>query len=436
MSLPKVAIVGRPNVGKSTLFNRIIGQRLSITDDKPGITRDRIYSKSEWVGRKFAIIDTGGIEINDAPFLTEIRQQAEIAIDEADVIVFLTDCRNGITEDDEAVARMLYKSKKPIILAVNKVDDKAFMDVLYEYYSLGLGDPVAISSTHGIGIGDLLDKIVSFLPEKKDIEYGDNVLKFCVVGRPNVGKSSLVNTILGEERVIVSNIAGTTRDSIDTPFVKDGKDYVVIDTAGIRKRGKIYENSEKYSVLRAVSSIERSDVCLLVLDASTGIIEQDKHVTGYIIDQNKACVIIVNKWDAINKDDYTMKKWIADIKEQFKYLDYAPICFISAKENKRIQTIFPELDKSFESYKRRVSTSLMNDVIVDAVAMTPPLMHEHGKAKFYYITQVAEKCPTFVLFVNDPIYVHFSYVRYLENCMRKAFDFEGTPIKLILRKRD
>ena len=433
--LPSVAIVGRANVGKSTIFNRIIGEKLSITDDKPGITRDRIYSKAAWLNHEFALIDTGGIELGNAPFLTEIKSQAQIAIDEADVIVFVTDCRNGITDEDMAVAKMLYQADKPVILAVNKVDDQKFLDMLYEFYALGLGDPIAISGMHGIGVGDLLDKIVKNLPQKKDT-IKEGVIKFSFIGRPNVGKSSLVNCILGEERVIVSDLAGTTRDSIDTSFKKDGREYCVIDTAGIRKRGKIYENAEKYSVLRALSAMERSDILLLVINAMEGIIEQDKHIAGYIQEYNKACVIVVNKWDAVQKDEKTMKKWIDDIHHHFQFLDYAPICFVSAKENKRVHTLFPEILKCYEAYNRRAQTNILNDLITDSVAMNPPAIFNGGKAKFYYITQVAVMPPTFVLFVNNPEYVHFSYHRYLENCLRKTFDFDGTPIKILLRKRE
>ena len=434
--LPKVAIVGRANVGKSTLFNRIIGEKRSITDDQPGVTRDRIYGRGTWIGVDFDLIDTGGIELSNAPFLVEIKEQASIAIDEADVIVFVTDCRNGITTEDMAVAKMLYSSKKPIILAVNKVDDQKFVDMLYEFYALGLGDPYPVSSAHGIGMGDLLDKIVELLPEKKEEGYTPETVKFSLIGRPNVGKSSLVNAILGQERVIVSDIAGTTRDSIDTPFVRDKKDYVVIDTAGIRKRGKIYENAEKYSYLRALSAIERSSVVLLVLNAEEGIQENDKHIGGFIKDNGKACVIVVNKWDTLTKDEHTMKVWKDNIRELFKFLSFAPICFVSAKDNKRVHTIFPELELAFNNYQRRIPTSVLNDVIMDAVAMNPPSQFNNGVAKFYYVTQVTTEPPTFVIFVNDETFVHFTYARYLENRLRTVFDFEGTPIKLIFRRRD
>ncbi len=432
----KVAIVGRANVGKSTLFNRIVGSRISITDDQPGVTRDRIYAKGTWLGKDFSLIDTGGIEIKDAPFLVEIREQAQIAIDEADVIIFVTDCRNGITDDDQAVAKMLYKCDKPVILAVNKVDDRKFIDILYEFYALGFGEPIGISSVHGIGVGDLLDRVVSLLPEEGYDEYDESIIKMCLIGCPNVGKSSLANTLIGDKRSIVSNVAGTTRDSIDTLFKRDNQEYVVIDTAGIRKRGKVYENAEKYSVLRAVSAIERSNVCLFLIDAEKGIIEQDKHVASYIEEYGRAGIIVVNKWDAIEKNESTMNQWTKNIRELFKFLDFAPICFISAKENKRVHMLFPEINRAAMNHKKRLTTSVLNDVLVDAVAMTPPPTHNKGKAKFYYATQIGIEPPTFVIFVNDPNYVHFSYVRYLENCIRDAFDFTGTPIKIYLRKRD
>lgn len=431
----RVAIVGRPNVGKSTLFNRIIGERLSITDDQPGITRDRIYAKGEWLSREFRLIDTGGIDIVDSPFLEEIRAQAQIAIDESDVIIFTVDCRSGVTDNDIFISRILHKTKKPVLLAVNKVDEKKFSDMIYDFYSLGFGDPIPVSSIHGIGVGNLLDIVVENLPERKEKEY-EGAIKFSFVGRPNVGKSSLTNAILGTERVIVSNIPGTTRDSIDTVLKRDGKDYVVIDTAGIRKRGKIYENAEKYSVIRSMDAIGRSDVVLLVIDAETGVIDQDKHASGYIIDDSKACAIVVNKWDTVTKGENEMKKMIDFLRGEFKFLPYAPICFTSALYNKRIHTLFPVIDKCYDSFNKRISTSVLNDVLVDAVAMNPPAEFNHGVAKLYYASQVAISPPAFTVFVNDPSYVHFSYMRYLENQIRKNFDFEGTPIKILLRKRD
>lgn len=431
----RIAIVGRPNVGKSTLFNRIIGERLSITDDMPGVTRDRIYAKGDWLSREFRLIDTGGIDLVDSPFLEEIKAQAQIAIDEADVIIFVVDCRTGVTDNDIYISRLLQKTKTKVILAVNKVDDKKFTDMLYDFYSLGFGEPIAVSSIHGVGVGNLLDIVIDNLPEKKEKEYPD-AMKFSLVGRPNVGKSSLTNAILGTERVIVSNIPGTTRDSIDTVFIKDGKEYVVIDTAGIRKRGKIYENAEKYSVIRSMDAISRSDVVLLVIDGEQGIIEQDKHASGYVIDESKAIIFVVNKWDAVKKGTNEMEKVKEDIRKEFKFLPYAPITFTSALHNKRIHTLFPEIEKCYENYSKRISTSVLNDVIIDAVAMNPPAEFNHGVAKFFYSSQVAVCPPAFTVFVNDPSYVHFSYMRYIENQIRKNFDFEGTPIKILLRKRD
>ena len=433
--LPKVAIVGRPNVGKSTLFNRIIGTRLSITDDQPGVTRDRIYSKASWLSKEFFLIDTGGIELGDAPFLTEIKAQAEIAMDEADVIIFVVDCRTGVTDDDTYIAKILYKTKKPVILAVNKVDDQKFRENIYEFYALGFGDPLPISSSHGIGTGNLLDKIIEDLPKKVQ-EENDDAIKFAIIGRPNVGKSSLTNTLLNENRDIVSPIEGTTRDAIDSRFTAYGKEYVVIDTAGLKKRGKIYENVEKYSSIRSIDSIERADVVLLMLDASTGILEQDTHVGQYIEEFNKPCIIVVNKWDLIDKDSKTMQRWTDDIRGTFKYLDYAPIVFLSALENKRVHTLFPEIDKAHDAYYKRMSTSVLNDVISEAVLMFPPSEFNGGILKVYYASQVGIEPPTFAIFVNEPKYLHFSYYRYLENQLRKNFDFFATPIKLEFRKRD
>ncbi len=433
--LPKVAIVGRPNVGKSTLFNRIIGERLSITDDEPGVTRDRIYAKGSWLSKEFFLIDTGGLELGDAPFLTEIKAQAEIAMEEADVIIFVTDCRSGITEDDSYVAKLLYRTDKPVILAVNKVDDQKFKDNIYEFYALGFGDPIPVSSSHGIGTGNLLDIVIEKFPSKM-LEEKDNAIRFSLIGRPNVGKSSLTNCLLNDNRVIVSPIAGTTRDTIDTRFKVDGKEYVVIDTAGLRKRGKVYENVEKYSIIRSLDAIGRSDVVLLVLDAKDGIMDQDLHVGQYIEEYRRPCIIVVNKWDLIEKDSKTMQKFIEDIRKAFKYLDYAPIVFLSALENKRVHTLFPEITRTYEANHRRISTSILNDVISDAVAMFPPSEFNGGKIKLYYTSQVGVEPPTFSFFVNEPKYLHFSYYRYLENQIRKNFDFYGTPIKFEFRKRD
>lgn len=430
----KIAIVGRPNVGKSSLFNRLVGSRLSITDDEAGVTRDRLYAKAQWLTKNFRVIDTGGIDIGDAPFLKQIKAQAHLAMDEADIIIFVVDGQTGLVDSDYYIAKTLYKTDKPVLLAVNKIDDLSQVQNIYEFYALGLGDPIAISSHHGIGIGDLLDNAIKNMVDE-DIQYDENIISFSVIGRPNVGKSSLVNTILGEERVIVSEISGTTRDAIDTRFKKDRKEYVVIDTAGIKKRGKIYENTDKYSVIRALSALEHSDVALLIIDAEQGIIEQDKHVAGYIMDYAKAIVIVVNKWDLIEKDDRTMKKMTRKIKEEFKFLDYAEIVFISAKHNQRIHTIFPAINLAFANYHKKVQTSVINDLIQDATAMNPTPIFNHGKASFNYVTQVAVKPPTFILFVNNPDFVHFSYLRYINNQIRAGIDFTGTPIKLLLRKK-
>lgn len=436
MALPfKVAIVGRPNVGKSSLFNRLIGSRLSITNDAPGVTRDRIYAKTEWLTKSFAVIDTGGIEISDAPFLEQIKQQAEVAIQEADLIVFVVDSRQGLTDDDLYIAKRLYPTDKDVIVAVNKVDNLDLKQSIYEFYALGFGDPIAISANHGIGVGELMDAIVSKMPED-NIEVEDDSIKLAVIGYPNVGKSSLTNAILGQERTIVSEVAGTTRDAVDTPFTKDDVKYTIIDTAGIKKRGQVYESTEKYSVLRALQAIERCDVALIVVDGSRDIIAQDMHVAGYVQDYAKASVVVVNKWDIVNKDEKTMNKMTQSIYDTFKFLSYAEVVFVSAKESKRIDTIYPAINKAFENYNKRIPTNVINDILVDSVAMNPPAIFNRGKAKFSYVTQVSTKPPTFVIFVNDPDFVHFSYQRYLENQFRKAFDFTGTPIKLIFRKKD
>lgn len=434
--LPTVAIVGRPNVGKSTLFNRMVGDRISITDDQPGITRDRIYATAEWLTRQFHIIDTGGIDFDDTPFLHEIRGQAEIAIEEADLIVFVVDVRSGITDIDSDIARILYKANKPVIVAANKADDKALLDPLYEFYSLGLGDPIPVSSLHGIGTGDLLDAIVMELPEATPEPYTKDQIKLCLIGRPNVGKSSLFNALVGEERVIVSAIEGTTRDSIDSILTRDEQDYVLIDTAGLRKRGKVYENAEKYSVLRALSAIERSDICLVLLDAETGIREQDKKIAGYALDAGKAVMIVVNKWDTVEKDTQTMNRWNKEIESHFQFVSFAPILYLSATTKKRVQTLFPAITEVYRNYHRRAPTSVLNDVMTDAFYINPPKPHNGGRLKLYYATQVASGPPTFVLFVNDESWMHFSYERYLRNRLRDAFEFRGTPIKLVLRKRD
>ncbi|EAE5378362.1 ribosome biogenesis GTPase Der [Listeria monocytogenes] len=435
MAKPVVAIVGRPNVGKSTIFNRIVGERVSIVEDVPGVTRDRIYNSAEWLGKEFNIIDTGGIDLSDEPFLEQIRAQAEIAIDEADVIIFITNGREGVTDADEQVAKILYRSNKPIVLAINKVDNPEMRDQIYDFYSLGFGEPYPISGSHGLGLGDMLDAVRAHFPKEEEEEYPDDTVKFSLIGRPNVGKSSILNALLGEDRVIVSDIAGTTRDAIDTTYTFDGQDYVMIDTAGMRKRGKVYESTEKYSVLRAMRAIERSDVVLVVLNAEEGIREQDKRIAGYAHDAGRAIIIVVNKWDAINKDEKTINVWTEDIREQFQFLSYAPIVFVSAKTKQRLNNLFPLINQVSDNHSLRVQSSMLNDVISDAVAMNPSPMDKGKRLKIFYTTQVAVKPPTFVVFVNDPELMHFSYERFLENRIREAFPFEGTPIRVIARKR-
>lgn len=435
MANPVVAIVGRPNVGKSTIFNRLAGERISIVEDTPGVTRDRIYARTEWLGHPFNLIDTGGIDIGDEPFLTQITKQAEIAIEEADVIIFVVSVKEGVTDADEKVARILYRTDKPVVLAVNKVDNPELRADIYDFYSLGFGEPIPVAGTHGIGTGDLLDKIIKEFPKDATNEEDDSI-KFSFIGRPNVGKSSLVNAILGENRVIVSNIEGTTRDAIDTRFeTEDGTKYTMIDTAGIRKKGKVYENTEKYSVLRAMRAIDRSDVVCVVLNAEEGIREQDKHVAGYAHEAGRAIVIVVNKWDTLKKDNKTMSDFENLIRQEFQYLSYAPIVFVSAKTKQRLDKL-PELIKRVnDNHEQRISSAVLNDVVMDAIAHNPTPTDNGKRLRIYYATQVAIKPPTFVIFVNDPELMHFSYERFLENQIREAFDFEGTPIHIIERRR-
>ena len=435
MANPVVAIVGRPNVGKSTIFNRLAGERISIVEDTPGVTRDRIYARTEWLGHPFNLIDTGGIDIGDEPFLTQITEQAEIAIEEADVIIFVVSVKEGVTDADEKVARILYRTDKPVVLAVNKVDNPELRADIYDFYSLGFGEPIPVAGTHGIGTGDLLDKIIKEFPKDATNEEDDSI-KFSFIGRPNVGKSSLVNAILGENRVIVSNIEGTTRDAIDTRFeTEDGTKYTMIDTAGIRKKGKVYENTEKFSVLRAMRAIDRSDVVCVVLNAEEGIREQDKHVAGYAHEAGRAIVIVVNKWDTLKKDNKTMSDFENLIRQEFQYLSYAPIVFVSAKTKQRLDKL-PELIKRVnDNHEQRISSAVLNDVVMDAIAHNPTPTDNGKRLRIYYATQVAIKPPTFVIFVNDPELMHFSYERFLENQIREAFDFEGTPIHIIERRR-
>ncbi|MFD1336345.1 ribosome biogenesis GTPase Der [Oceanobacillus iheyensis] len=430
-----VAIVGRPNVGKSTIFNRLVGERISIVEDIPGVTRDRIYANAEWLNHTFNIIDTGGIELGDEPLLVQMRQQAEIAIDEADVIVFLLNGKEGITSADDEVAKLLFKSNKPVVVGVNKMDNPQMHETIYEYYSLGFGQPFPISGTHGLGLGDLLDEVVGHFPNESEEEKDEDTIYFSLIGRPNVGKSSLVNALLNEDRVIVSEIEGTTRDAIDTKLHRDDQDFVIIDTAGMRKRGKVYESTEKYSVLRALRAIERSDVVLVLIDAETGIREQDKRIAGYAHDAGRAIVIVVNKWDTVDSNEKAMKEFEKNIRAHFQYLDYAPVVFLSAKTKKRMHTLVPAIKLASESHTKRIPTNVLNDVIMDAIAMNPTPTLKGKRLKVLYATQVAVQPPSFVVFVNEPELMHFSYERFLENKIRDAFGFVGTPIKLFARRR-
>ena len=435
MANPIVAIVGRPNVGKSTLFNRIAGERISIVEDTPGVTRDRIYTHAEWLGKNFNLIDTGGIEMSDQPLSTQIREQAEIAIDEADVIILVVDVQNGITDADEKVAQLLYRSNKPVVLAVNKVDNPERRTDIYDFYSLGLGEPYPVSSVHSVGLGDLLDAVIKNFPETAENGTDDSI-RFSLIGRPNVGKSSLVNAILGQQRVIVSNIAGTTRDAINTKFVADHREFTMVDTAGIKKKGKLYENTERYALMRSMKAIDDSDVVLVVLNADEGIRELDKHIAGYAHEAGKAVIIVVNKWDLIkNRDHRTMTDFTNLIRNEFQYLSYAPIIFVSAITKQRLIKIPKLIEEVYDHARRRIKSSTLNDVLMDAIAANPTPSTNGKRLRVYYGTQVAVEPPTFVIFVNDPDLMHFSYERYLENQIRQAFDFTGTPIHLIKRRR-
>lgn len=434
---PLVAIVGRPNVGKSTLFNKISGQRISIVEDTPGVTRDRIYADAEWLGKHFTLIDTGGIEpASKDEILVQMRRQAELAIEMADVVILMTNVKDGVTANDMDVASMLLKANKKIVLAVNKVDGVGDMPPeFYEFYNLGLGDPVGISSTHGLGVGDLLDEVCAQFPDDADTDEDEDEIKVAVIGRPNAGKSSLINKILGENRVIVSNIAGTTRDAIDTHFEKNGQKFLIIDTAGMRKRGKIDEVVERYSVVRSLAAVDRSDVCIIMIDATAGITEQDTKIAGYAHEQGKACIIAVNKWDAVEKDSKTMNSFKLRIKEEFAYMSYAKIVFISALTGQRVDNIFEEIIEVNAQHKRRITTGMLNDVINDATAKQQPPSDKGKRLKLYYATQASTAPPTFVIFVNSADLFHYSYQRYIENRIREAFGFEGTPIHFIIREK-
>lgn len=434
MVLPVVAIVGQPNVGKSTLFNRIINKRLAIVEDEPGVTRDRNYAPAEWLGHKFNLIDTGGITWQNGHIEEEIRAQAEIAIEEADVIVMLTSVKSGLTNLDDRIAHLLYHAHKPVVLAVNKADNPEQRSNIYDFYSLGLGDPIPVSSAHGTGIGDLLDAIVKHFPVQSTPD-DDQTIAFSVIGRPNVGKSSIVNKLLGENRVIVADEEGTTRDAIDTPFVdQQGNRFRLIDTAGIRRRGKVYQKTEKYAVMRALSAIERSDVVLLILDASTGIREQDKHVAGYAHEAGRGLIIVVNKWDLPKKNSHSAKDFEQVIRQEFQYLDYAPVVFVSAKTGQNLAQLPPLVKQVYHNQHQRIKSSLLNDLLLDASKLVPTPLVKGKRLRVYYMTQVAVNPPTFVAFVNDPTLMHFSYRRFLVNQLRANFDFRGTPLKIIARK--
>ena len=437
MSLPIVAVVGRPNVGKSTLFNKIIGQRLSIVEDTPGVTRDRIYSKCEWRNKTFMVVDTGGIEPDsDDVILSQMRRQSELAIEKADVIIFLTDIRCGVTADDYAVAEMLIKSGKPIILAVNKCDTLGEPPMeLYEFYNLGLGDPYPVSSVHGHGTGDMLDAVYEYLPDNDAKEYDEEYIKVAVIGKPNAGKSSLINKIAGEERVIVSDIAGTTRDSTDTIIENEFGKFVFIDTAGIRKKSKITEKVEHYSVLRAYMAVDRADVCVIMIDASEGFTEQDSKVAGYAHEQGKACVVAVNKWDLVEKTDKTMQEYRTKLENDFSFMSYVPFVFISAKTGQRINKLYELIKYTHEQNSMRISTGMLNDVLAYATTRVQPPSDKGRRLKIYYMTQPSTKPPTFVIFVNRADLFHFSYKRYIENQIRSTFGLEVTPVRCIVRER-
>jgi GTP-binding protein len=438
MPLPVVAVVGRPNVGKSTLFNKLIGQRLSIVEDTPGVTRDRIYAKCEWRGRKFMVVDTGGIEPKeDDKMLTLMRQQAELAISHADVIVFVTDLRSGVTANDYAVADMLQKSGKPVVLAVNKCDNLGEMPMeVYEFYNLGIGDPFPISSVHGHGTGDMLDEIVSHFPTEDMEDYDEDDIRVAVIGKPNAGKSSLINRIAGEERVIVSDMAGTTRDATDTVIERPEGRFVFIDTAGIRKKSKITERVEHFSVLRAYMAVDRADVCVIMIDATTGFTEQDSKVAGYAHEQGKACIVAVNKWDAIEKTDKTMQEFRTKLEQDFSFMSYVPFVFISAKTGQRVEKLFEMIKFVHDQNCMRISTGMLNDILAYATTRVQPPSDKGRRLKIYYMTQASSKPPTFVMFVNRSDLFHFSYQRYIENQIRSTFGLEGTPVRFIIRERD
>ncbi|MBO5378459.1 MAG: ribosome biogenesis GTPase Der [Ruminiclostridium sp.] len=432
-----IAIVGRPNVGKSTLFNKLIGQRLSIVEDTPGVTRDRIYGQAEWLNKKFMLVDTGGIEPDTKDvILSQMREQAQLAIDSANVIIFVVDITTGVTANDQSVADMLLKSGKPVVLCVNKCDTIGEPPAeIYEFYNLGLGEPIAVSSVHGHGTGDLLDAAFEYMPEDDEEEYEEGIIKVAVIGKPNAGKSSLINKIAGEQRVIVSDIAGTTRDAIDTVIERDGEKYVFIDTAGIRRKSKITESIEKYSVLRAYMAIDRADVCVIMIDANEGYTEQDSKVAGYAHEQGKACVIAVNKWDSIEKTDKTMNEFRKKLEVDFSFMSYAPFVFISALTGQRIDKLFEMIKYTAEQNSRRITTGMLNDLLSYATARVQPPSDKGKRLKLYYMTQASTKPPAFVVFCNNKELFHYSYQRYIENQIREAFSLDATPIRIIVRER-
>ena len=437
MSKPIVAVIGRPNVGKSTLFNRLTKTKTSIVDDTPGVTRDRIYGEVEWLNHKFTLIDTGGIEPDSKDIiLSQMRRQAEAAIESADVIIFLVDVKTGLTDADTHVANMLRKSHKPVVLVVNKVDDMVHQSMgVYEFYNLGLGEPIPISSGQALNMGDMLDEVVSHFPQTNEAEEEDDKIRVAIIGKPNVGKSSLVNRIVGEERVIVSDIAGTTRDSVDTEVTIDGQDYVLIDTAGIRRKSKVKENIERYSVIRTLAAIERADVVLIMISAEEGVTDQDTKIAGMAHEAGKGCIIVVNKWDAIEKNDKTMNQYAKDLTNELAYMQYAPQMFISAKTGQRVSKLFETIFAIHQNQSQRISTGILNDVLYEAMAMNQPPSDKGKPLKIFYMTQVSIKPPTFVIFVNDKELMHFSYQRYIENQMREAFGFKGTPVRFIVREK-
>jgi GTP-binding protein len=437
LSKPVVAIVGRPNVGKSTLFNRLAGGLVAIVEDRPGVTRDRLYRDSEWLGRKFTIIDTGGIEFKNeqTSIPTQMKRQAEIAIEEADVIVFVLDSQLELTPDDEMIAHTLRRSGKPVVLAANKVENFANAE-FSDLYRLGLGEPIPISAVHGMNVGDLLDAVIAHFPEKEEEEYDPDIIKIAAIGRPNVGKSSLVNALLGEERVIVSNVPGTTRDAIDTAFEHEGKHYILIDTAGMRRKGRIEELTERYSVSRSLRAVDRCDVVLMLIDASEGVTEQDKKIAGYAHEGGKGIILVVNKWDLVEKDEKTMNRFEKDIREELGFMRYTPTLFVSAKTGQRVNRLIELVDFVAEQNSTRVTTATLNTLIREWVHLNPPATDKGRRLKIRYITQVGVKPPTFVCFVNDPELMHFSYKRYLENQIRQSFGFEGSPIRLVIRQKD